>query len=158
IHVDVRKPDGTPTEHVYVVLWREIDKLSPQLNYFGCDWTDKDNRKWRMAGSWNPISGGHFTGDFSVFTPRSYRVPVASDYAMLKDHGRNTDPTPFRFSDPVRVDAGYKPTPVTVQLVDGSPLELQVVDKQTGEPIERAQLRLFGPEGQPIVSCTWGNG
>jgi hypothetical protein len=158
MHVDVLDVDGKPIHSVYVILWREIDQQSKKPGYFDCDWTDSLGRHWRRESDWASNDGrGDFRGEFAYLTPGNYRVTVAS-VQKRTDYKKNLDPTPFGFSEALEVPEDGKPAKVVVQLVDGSPLEIKVVDQATGKPIEYAQVRLLGPDGQPIVSSSWGDG
>ena len=159
LKVTVRDLNGQPTENVYINLWREIDDNSGKLGSFNCDWTDSTGRHWRPARSWTPGCGASFAEAFTNLRPGNYR---ATAVAHVDDRGntssRQIDATPYATSQPVTVIGGDGAQEVVVNFKGGAPLKIEVVDKPTGKPIERAEVRLFGPDGEPIVSATWGSG
>ncbi|MHC4180135.1 MAG: M56 family metallopeptidase, partial [Planctomycetota bacterium] len=147
--------DGKTPQRSSITFWKAVDPESLKKSDQGPGRPGFDDvpHVWRdraTGKTWKPIHS-FGTGDRATkegLEPGDYRVTAFV--------GRGS-PTMLAVSDPVQLRGSRKHTVVTMPIQDGPSLKIEVVDAQTGKPLEYAGIRLVRSDGLPVVrwSSTW---
>lgn len=141
VRVRVLDLAGHETDQVQLTLWR---KLAPDEKPRDVTWIDKAVVRERNR-SWSPDYPKPVVFGFDGLGAGVYRLTATHDARQA-----DRDPTPVTASEPFSLD-GTNVVQLALQLAGNTPLVVQVRDRQTGQPISAAMLRLFRGDGMPIV-------